>query len=60
VVGDSPHDAEAASKARIRSVGVLCGGFPETDLLAAGCSEIVAGPEELFRRYDETLLAPSR
>ena len=29
VVGDTPYDAEAARKAGIRSIGVLCGGFPE-------------------------------
>jgi phosphoglycolate phosphatase-like HAD superfamily hydrolase len=57
VVGDSPHDAEAAKRAGLRIVGVRCGGFPEQDLRAAGCIAIYDGPEELLRRYDETLLA---
>lgn len=57
VVGDSPHDAEAAGKAGLRTVGVLCGGFPEADLRKAGCIAIFAGPEELLQRYDESPLA---
>jgi HAD superfamily hydrolase (TIGR01549 family) len=31
-VGDSPYDAVAANKAGLKLIGVLCGGFPETDL----------------------------
>jgi HAD superfamily hydrolase (TIGR01509 family) len=58
VVGDSPHDAEAARRAGLRIVGVLCGGFAEGDLRAAGAEAVYAGPEELLRRYDETPLAP--
>jgi HAD superfamily hydrolase (TIGR01509 family) len=58
VVGDSPHDAEAAKRAGLRTVGVRCGGFPEEDLRSAGCIAIYEGPEELLRRYEETSLAP--
>jgi HAD superfamily hydrolase (TIGR01549 family) len=57
VVGDSPHDAEAAGKAGIRTIGVLCGGFAEADLRKAGCIAIFAGPEDLLKRYDESPLA---
>ena len=57
VVGDSPHDAEGAKRAGLRTVGVLCGGFPEEDLRKAGCIAIYEGPEELLRRYEETPLA---
>jgi HAD superfamily hydrolase (TIGR01509 family) len=57
VVGDSPHDSEAAKRADLRAVGVLCGGFPETDLWAAGCIAIYQGPEDLLRRYETSLLA---
>src|SRR4051812_22239899 len=56
VVGDSPHDAEAARKAGLRMVGVLCGGFAEQDLRKAGAEQIYAGPEDLFHRYEETVL----
>jgi HAD superfamily hydrolase (TIGR01549 family) len=58
VVGDSPHDAEGAKRARLRTVGVLCGGFPEDALWAAGCIAIYKGPEDLLRRYETSPLAP--
>lgn len=60
VVGDSPHDAEAAKRAGLRSVGVLCGGFPEGLLREAGCIEIYAGPEDLLHRYEDSPLAKQR
>ncbi len=60
VVGDSPHDAEGARRAGLRTVGVLCGGFPETALREAGCIAIFAGPEDILRKYDESPLAPGR
>ena len=56
-VGDTPYDAEAAGKAGIRSVGVLCGGFAEADLRRAGCLEIYGGPEDLLARLGESLVA---
>jgi HAD superfamily hydrolase (TIGR01549 family) len=57
VVGDTPYDAEAAMKAGIRPVGVLCGGFPEAELRAAGCVAIYRDPAELLARYDRSPLA---
>jgi len=57
VVGDSPHDAEGARKAGLRVIGVLCGGFSEQDLRAAGCEAVYSGPEELLQRFEKTLLA---
>jgi HAD superfamily hydrolase (TIGR01509 family) len=50
-VGDTPYDAEAATKAGITAVGVLCGGFPEKDLRKAGCVAIYRDPAELLQRY---------
>lgn len=58
IVGDSPYDAEAAKKAGVKIVGVLCGGFAEEDLRTAGCEAVFAGPEELWKHYDETPLSP--
>ena len=57
VVGDSPYDAEAAGKIGIKTIGVLCGGFPEADLRRAGTVAIFAGPEDLLRRYEESPFA---
>ena len=58
-VGDTPYDAEAAGKIGIKTVGVLCGGFPEKDLRAAGAVAIFRDPEELLRRYEESPFAQS-
>ena len=57
VIGDTPYDAEAAAKAGLRSIGFLCGGFPERELRAAGCIGIYDGPEHLLRDYDRSPLA---
>lgn len=51
VVGDTPYDAEAALKAGLRCTGVLCGGFPEYDIRAAGASQIFHDPADLLDRY---------
>jgi HAD superfamily hydrolase (TIGR01509 family) len=52
VVGDTPYDAEAARKAGLRTVGVLCGGFPEDELRSAGCVAIYRDPADLLERLD--------
>ena len=53
VVGDTPYDAIAARRAGVRVVGVLCGGFPETDLRDQGCVAIYRDPADLLHRYSE-------
>lgn len=53
VIGDTPYDAEAARKAQIKSIGVLCGGFPEEDLKKAGCAAIYQNPADLLTNYRE-------
>ena len=58
VVGDSPYDAEAASKAGLRTVGVLCGGFAAADLTGAGCVALFDDPADLLRRFDRSPLSP--
>jgi HAD superfamily hydrolase (TIGR01509 family) len=57
VVGDTPWDAKAATKAGIAMIGVLCGGFAEADLRDAGCVQIFRDPEDLWRRYGDSLIA---
>ena len=57
VVGDTPYDAEAATKVGLRTVGVLCGGFPEDDLRAAGCTAVFRDPSDLLARYGQSPLA---
>jgi phosphoglycolate phosphatase-like HAD superfamily hydrolase len=55
-IGDSPYDAEAAGKVRVRTIGVLCGGFMERELRKAGCIDVYPGPATLFACFRETLL----
>ncbi len=57
VVGDSPYDAEAAGKLGLRTLAVLCGGFPEADLRTAGCIAIYRDPADMLMRFDQSLLA---
>ena len=56
-IGDTPYDAEAAGKATIATVGVLCGGFTEGSLRQAGCVEIYPGPAALLACFGSSLLA---
>ncbi len=57
VIGDTPYDAEAAGKAGLRTIGLLCGGFPEDDLRKAGCIAIFRDPADLLAQYDCSPLA---
>ena len=57
VVGDSPYDAIAAGKLGLRTVGVRGGGFPDADLVGAGCIALFDGPADLLARFDESPLA---
>ena len=54
VIGDTPYDAEAATRAGLATIGVLCGGFPEADLRDAGCVAIYRDPADLLERFDES------
>lgn len=56
VVGDSPYDAQAAGKIGLRTIGVLCGGFPEQDLRAAGCVEIYRDLADLLAQFDRSAI----
>ena len=54
VVGDTPYDAEAARKAHLCTIGMLCGGWREKDLQAAGCIAIYSDPAGLLENYEES------
>jgi HAD superfamily hydrolase (TIGR01509 family) len=56
-VGDTPYDAIAATQIGVRTLGLLCGGFPEPDLRQAGCSEIWRDPADLLASFDRSMLA---
>lgn len=59
VVGDSPYDAIAAGKINLRTIGVLCGGFPEAELKEAGCIAVYRDPADLLDNYEQSLLGQS-
>jgi HAD superfamily hydrolase (TIGR01549 family) len=52
VIGDTPYDAQAASKAKLKTVGLLCGGWTEEELRRAGCIAIYRDPEDLLLNYN--------
>lgn len=55
VVGDTPYDAEAATKAKLKTVGVLSGGFAEQDLREKGCVEIYQDAADLLENYQKII-----
>ena len=60
VLGDTPYDAQAAAKAGLRSIGMLCGGWPEQDLRGAGCFAIYQDPAALLAAYEASAFAVVR
>ncbi|MEP6708300.1 MAG: HAD family hydrolase [Pyrinomonadaceae bacterium] len=56
-VGDTPYDADAAGRLRIKTIGMRCGGFPETELTSAGCIAIYDDPADLLGRYEASPIA---
>jgi HAD superfamily hydrolase (TIGR01509 family) len=50
-VGDTPYDAEAAAKAGMRSIGLLCGGWSAEDLKRSGCIAVYKDPADLLVLY---------
>ncbi len=59
VVGDTPYDAEAAGKAGLRTIGLLCGGFDEGELRRAGCVAIYTDPAAFLSELDRSPLGTS-
>jgi HAD superfamily hydrolase (TIGR01509 family) len=49
VVGDTPYDALGAKPLGMHAMGVATGGFPEADLMTAGCDAVVAEVTDLAR-----------
>jgi HAD superfamily hydrolase (TIGR01509 family) len=52
-VGDSEWDIEAATRAGVRSFGVLTGGIAGDLLMQAGAERVFAGPTDFLDRLDE-------
>lgn len=60
LIGDSPYDAQAARRAGMRCIGVLSGGFGESELLRAGAIAVYRDIADLDRHYEESPLAKER
>jgi phosphoglycolate phosphatase-like HAD superfamily hydrolase len=58
-IGDTPYDADAARKAGISTIGMLCGGFTEADLRKGGCVAVYPGPAALLFCFGSSPLAQS-
>src|SRR3954465_13780500 len=56
MIGDSTWDCKAAKAAKVRSIGVLTGGFSEQELLDAGASKVFPTVEDLRQELDEAVL----
>ena len=56
MIGDSTWDCEAAKAAKVRSIGVLTGGFSEQELLDAGAAKVFPTVEELRQGLEDTIL----
>lgn len=57
VVGDSVWDVKAATRAGLRTVGLLCGGFGMAELEVAGAVAVYADPTELLATLDRSPIA---
>ncbi|MFV2121698.1 HAD family hydrolase, partial [Streptomyces sp. Act-28] len=55
-VGDTVWDMRAGTRAGVTCVGLLCGGIPRADLVAAGASALYADPADLLAHLDESPL----
>ena len=55
MLGDTPYDVEAASRAGVSTVALRCGGWQAADL--GGAVAIYADPADLLSRYDTSSFA---
>ncbi|HEY0427779.1 MAG TPA: HAD family hydrolase [Pyrinomonadaceae bacterium] len=53
VIGDTPYDAEAASKADLKIFGVESGGWTREKLLETGCAEVFRNVAEIYENYEK-------
>jgi phosphoglycolate phosphatase-like HAD superfamily hydrolase len=56
MVGDSPWDAKAASRAQVPTLAVMTGGFAREELENAGAEEVFESVAQLREELDRTRL----
>jgi HAD superfamily hydrolase (TIGR01509 family) len=54
MIGDTPYDVEAATRAKLRIIAFRSGGWDDGHL--RGAAEIYDGPSDLLTHYDSSLL----
>jgi HAD superfamily hydrolase (TIGR01509 family) len=54
MIGDTPYDVEAATRAGVRIIGFRSGGWDDASL--KGAAQIYDGPADLLADYDASLL----
>jgi HAD superfamily hydrolase (TIGR01509 family) len=54
MIGDTPYDVQAATKARVRCIAFRSGGWSDQDL--RGAAEIYDGPADLLSHYTTSLI----
>jgi HAD superfamily hydrolase (TIGR01509 family) len=59
MIGDTPHDAEAAKNAGVVLLGVTCGGHDPRTLLQSGARATFRDPQEILDRLDAALRVAS-
>jgi HAD superfamily hydrolase (TIGR01509 family) len=57
VIGDTPYDSQAASKAGMKAIGVLSGGFSEARLREESFIRIYCNVADILDHYDDSPLA---
>lgn len=54
-LGDTPWDIQAARKAQVDTVAVICGGWTELELQASGALAVYRDPADLAARFDASV-----
>jgi HAD superfamily hydrolase (TIGR01509 family) len=60
MVGDSPWDARAASRAGVQTIAVMTGGFSDEELRQAGAIDVYESIAQLRAELDQTILRGDR
>ena len=54
MIGDTPYDVEAATRAGVPMIGLRCGGWGDEEL--RGAAEIYEDPADLLAKYETSLI----
>lgn len=57
IVGDTAYDIQAAKAIKVKSIGVLTGGWAKSELLRTGCLEVYKDVAQLLENYENSSIA---